>query len=306
MARVTMLAMHTDGLITLPPLERRQYRPRPIVYGQDTEVPLLPAPTTLDQGRPLELRTAVHATRPGTLWNEFVARYHDPGFKTRVGAQMRYAVHDKNGWPLGSASVPPPGRSPRATASSDGRPRYARRTSPPSSLTTPGSPSCPGSGSPTRDRTSSHSSAGACPATGPGATTPPPSSSRRSSKSRALPASSTGPQLGSMSKPPGDAGATTPTTKPANPKWTSGSGPSPNAGNAFSTGRLPRHGTTERLEVLATDGRDAAPRPHTPNEAQRPLEGVEAKPGTVAADPGLPTDGGDDGPEGRDASVAST
>ena len=31
---------------------------------------------------------------------EFVARHHYLGYKTLVGAQMRYAVHDRNGWPL--------------------------------------------------------------------------------------------------------------------------------------------------------------------------------------------------------------
>ena len=51
MVRVTTLAMHNDGLITLPSPERRQYRPRPIVFGQDTEVPLISAPTTLGQVR---------------------------------------------------------------------------------------------------------------------------------------------------------------------------------------------------------------------------------------------------------------
>ena len=39
-------------------------------------------------------------TREGRLWNEFVARYHYLGYKTLVGAQMRYAVHDRNGWPV--------------------------------------------------------------------------------------------------------------------------------------------------------------------------------------------------------------
>ena len=39
-----------------------------------------------------------HSTREGRLWNEFVARYHYLGYKTLVGAQMRYAVHDRNGW----------------------------------------------------------------------------------------------------------------------------------------------------------------------------------------------------------------
>ena len=100
MARVVMLAMHKDGLIELPPPKGRRNPPRPIVFGPDTEPPLLPAPTTLDEVRPLDLRPVVRETREGRLWNEFVARYHYLGFKTLVGAQMRYAVHDRNGWPL--------------------------------------------------------------------------------------------------------------------------------------------------------------------------------------------------------------
>ena len=42
----------------------------------------------------------MRGTRESKLWNEFVARYHYLGYKTLVGAQMRYAVHDRNGWPL--------------------------------------------------------------------------------------------------------------------------------------------------------------------------------------------------------------
>ena len=42
----------------------------------------------------------MRGTREGRLWNEFVARYHYLGYKTLVGAQMRYAVHDRNGWPI--------------------------------------------------------------------------------------------------------------------------------------------------------------------------------------------------------------
>ena len=90
MARVTMLAMHRDGLITLPPPRWERGRPKPIVFGPDTEPPLFPAPTTLDEVRPLDLRTAVRGTREGRLWNEFIARYHYLGYKTLVGAQMRY------------------------------------------------------------------------------------------------------------------------------------------------------------------------------------------------------------------------
>ena len=59
-----------------------------------------PAPTTLDKVRPLDLRPVVRGTRESKLWNEFVARYHYLGYKTLVGAQMRYAVHDRDGWPL--------------------------------------------------------------------------------------------------------------------------------------------------------------------------------------------------------------
>ena len=61
---------------------------------------MFPAPTSLDEVRPLQMRTVVHSTREGRLWNEFVARYHYLGYKTLVGAQMRYAVHDRNGWPV--------------------------------------------------------------------------------------------------------------------------------------------------------------------------------------------------------------
>ena len=100
MAKVTMLAMHRDGVIALPPPRGRQGRPKPIVFGPDTEPPLFPAPTTLDEVRPFDFRTVVRNTREGKLWNEFVARYHYLGYKPLVGAQMRYAVHDRDGWPL--------------------------------------------------------------------------------------------------------------------------------------------------------------------------------------------------------------
>ena len=100
MARVTMLAMHNDGLITLPPPKWPRPKARPIVFGPDTEAPLIPAPATLDEVRPLDLQTVVRDTREGRLWNEFVARYHYLGYKTLVGAQMRYAVHDRGGRPL--------------------------------------------------------------------------------------------------------------------------------------------------------------------------------------------------------------
>ena len=100
MARVVMLAMHRDGRIELPPPKWRQNRPAPITLGPDTEPPLLLPPTTLDAVRPLEMRTVVRGDRGGKPWNEYVARYHYLGYKTLVGAQMRYAVHASDGTPL--------------------------------------------------------------------------------------------------------------------------------------------------------------------------------------------------------------
>ena len=130
-ARVTMLAMHRDGLIALPAPQGRQNRPGPIVFGPDTEPPLFPAPTTLDEVRPLDLRPVVRGTRESKLWNEFVARYHYLGYKTLVGAQMAMpSMTETAGHSPCSASPPPRGSSPRATPSSDGHGNCARRTFP--------------------------------------------------------------------------------------------------------------------------------------------------------------------------------
>ena len=52
MARVTMLAMHRDGLIELPAPRWQGGRPKPIVFGPDTEPPLFPAPDNPRRGPP--------------------------------------------------------------------------------------------------------------------------------------------------------------------------------------------------------------------------------------------------------------
>ena len=101
MARVVMLAMHRDGIITLPPPRHAPTRRnKPIVFGPATEPPLFPAPRSLDEIRPLEMTIVTAGTRESRLWNEFVARYHYLGYTTLVGAQMRYAVRDRNGNPV--------------------------------------------------------------------------------------------------------------------------------------------------------------------------------------------------------------
>ena len=209
MAKVTMLAMHRDAVIVLPPPKGRQGRPRPIVSGAHTEPPLFPAPTTLDEVRPLDLRPVVRSTLEGKLWNEFIARYHYLGYKTLVGAQMRYAVHDRDGWPVAMLGF--------STAAWKLAPRdrfiewtpQLREKNLPLVVDNPRFLILPGSISPTSARTSSPSSAGACPRTGPNATTPHPCSSRPSLRPRASPAPSTGHQAGSMSGPPKGADATT-------------------------------------------------------------------------------------------------
>ena len=100
MARVVMLAMHKDGRIELPPPKWRQGRRAPVAFGPDTEPPLLPPPTALDEVRPLRMRIVKRRERWGRLWNEYVGRYHYLGYTTLVGAQMRYAVHANDGTPL--------------------------------------------------------------------------------------------------------------------------------------------------------------------------------------------------------------
>ena len=97
MARVSMLAMHKDGRITLPPPRWGRNPPAPMTFGPDTDAPLEPPPRTLDEVRPIRLRTVLGGTPQSRQWNQFIARYHYLGYKTLVGAQMRYTVHDRHG-----------------------------------------------------------------------------------------------------------------------------------------------------------------------------------------------------------------
>ena len=92
-----LAAMHKDGLITLPKPLRKHNRAGPITFGPDTGPPPEPSPGTLDEARPLHLCIVLGGTPQTRRWNEFIARYHDPGHKTLAGAQMRYIVHDRRG-----------------------------------------------------------------------------------------------------------------------------------------------------------------------------------------------------------------
>ncbi len=93
LARVTVLAMHRDGIIVLSPQQRKW-------FGPETGPPLVPSPATLDEIRPRHICLVVGGTWQGRPWNEFVARHHYLGNTTLVRAEMRYMVHDRNGLAL--------------------------------------------------------------------------------------------------------------------------------------------------------------------------------------------------------------
>ena len=212
MARVTMLAMHRDGVIVLPPPRGRQYRPKPIVFTPDTEPPLFPVPTTLEEVRPLDMRIVVRGTREGRLWNEFVARYHYLGYKPLVGAQMRYAVHDHNGWLLAMLGFSTAAWKLAPRNNFIGWTPEKREKNLPLVVNNPRFLILPWIHIP---NFGSHILAlvrrrlPQDPRTGPSATTPPRCSSRPSSKPRATPALSTRHRAGPMSAACRGAGATT-------------------------------------------------------------------------------------------------
>ena len=210
-----------------------------MVFGPDTEPPLFPPPTTLDEVRPLTVQRVVRYTREGKRWNEFIARYHYLGYKTLVGAQMRYAVYDRDGGPLAMLGFlhcrleARPARQVHrvdaATAREEhplrGRqpeiPHPAMDQDPQPRIAHP----CHHPPPPARrlDRALQHHT---------------PCSSRPSSRPRATPAPSTGLRAGSMSEPPRAAGATTATSCSTSRARTSGSGPSEQIGNEPSIGRI--------------------------------------------------------------------
>ena len=76
MATVAMLAMHRDGVITLPPPTRRAPVVRPFVPGPESDPPVGFAPTSLRGLRPLDIRIVVGGIGEGRLRNAFIACYH--------------------------------------------------------------------------------------------------------------------------------------------------------------------------------------------------------------------------------------
>ncbi len=97
-ARVALLRMQRDGLLTLPPPLTGMPRSDPPAASPRSDPPaLLPLPAALAQVRPLRLSLLRPRDPRSRLWNEFVERYHYLGYKPLPGAQLRYFVEAPDG-----------------------------------------------------------------------------------------------------------------------------------------------------------------------------------------------------------------
>jgi len=88
-ARVAMLRMQADGLITLPPPRHRPPDATVTITAQTDPGPPIRKPARALM--PLILRR-VQKKRDSRLWNEYIQRYHYLGHKPLPGAQMRYIL----------------------------------------------------------------------------------------------------------------------------------------------------------------------------------------------------------------------
>ncbi len=92
-ARVAMLRMQEDGLITLPP--PRCQRPDPTIHITTCTDPGIPIEQPAGALTPLRLQR-VRKKPDSRLWNEYIERYHYLGHKPLPGAQLRYFVYSGN------------------------------------------------------------------------------------------------------------------------------------------------------------------------------------------------------------------
>ena len=168
-----MLAMHRDGLITLPPPRQRPSRRKPIVFGTGH--------------RTTAVRASNHPRR-GTASRRLHRRQRHPGRKAveRVRRPLPLSGIHNPGRRPDALRRPRPQRMARRHARLLHRRMETRAARHPhrmdtrgaseepatSSSTTRASSSCPGFESTISGPTSSPSCDDACPVTGPGATTP--------------------------------------------------------------------------------------------------------------------------------------
>jgi Druantia protein DruA len=100
-ARVALLRMHDDGLLTLPaPRNSNGNGRHPRHHLPSPELPLDlargSAPTTLDGLGPLRL-AVVDTPAASDQWRHLIAAHHYLGYSPFAGAQLRYLVHSGHG-----------------------------------------------------------------------------------------------------------------------------------------------------------------------------------------------------------------
>ena len=97
-ARVALLRMQRDGLLTLPPALPAPPRPAPLRPSPASDPPSLALlPATLAEARPLRLVPLRPRDPQSRTWNECVQRYHYLGYTPLPGAQLRYFVQAADG-----------------------------------------------------------------------------------------------------------------------------------------------------------------------------------------------------------------
>ena len=86
--RVAMVKMEKDGHLVLPPPRRKHFKPhrkiRTLLAVEQAEI--------FKKAGEFDLEFDVVTRGSSSLWNEFIDRYHDLGFKTLPGAQLRYFI----------------------------------------------------------------------------------------------------------------------------------------------------------------------------------------------------------------------
>jgi Druantia protein DruA len=96
-ARVALIRMANDGLITLPPPQKGNGNGRIARYADPTaEPPATPITGPLHQLGPLHL-TVVDTKAASQQWRGLIAAHHYLGYTPFAGAQLRYLVHGRLG-----------------------------------------------------------------------------------------------------------------------------------------------------------------------------------------------------------------
>jgi hypothetical protein len=90
--RVALLRMEKDGLIKLPPPQRRNSNGKHVIKHTTATDP--GTSITSSAGKLCELKISqVNTKQMSSLWNEYIDRYHYLGYKPLPGAQLRYMVY---------------------------------------------------------------------------------------------------------------------------------------------------------------------------------------------------------------------